>query len=64
MKDSCSREKWSSVHCSVIMVIVPSQQESGEILKQILLEMLTNCTEHFDLSSSLTASCVTRFMIC
>ena len=26
--------------------------------------MLMNCTKHFDLSSSLTASCVARFMIC
>ena len=37
---------------------------SGKILNQILLEVLMNCTKHFDLSSSLTASCVARFMIC
>ena len=36
---------------------------SGKILNQILLEVLMNCTKHFDLSSSLTASCVARFMI-
>ena len=33
-------------------------------LNQILLEVLMNCTKHFDLSSSLTACCVARFMIC
>ena len=33
-------------------------------LNQILLEVLMNCTKHFDLRSSLTASCVARFMIC
>ena len=38
--------------------------ESGKILNQILLEVLMNCTKHFDLSSSLTASCVARFIIC
>ena len=37
---------------------------SGKILNQILLEVLMDCTKHFDLSSSLTASCVARFMIC
>ena len=35
---------------------------SGKTLNQILLEVLMNCTKH--LSSSLTASCVARFMIC
>ena len=33
-------------------------------LNQILLEVLMNCTKHFNLRSSLTASCVSRFMIC
>ena len=33
-------------------------------LNQILLEVLMNCTKHFDLSSSSTACCVARFMIC
>ena len=36
----------------------------GKILNQILLEVLRNCTLYFDLSSSLTASCFARFMIC
>ena len=36
----------------------------GEILNQILLEVSMNCTKHFDLSSSLTASFFARFMIC
>ena len=35
---------------------------SGRILNQVLLEVLMNCTKHFDLSSSLTASCVARFI--
>ena len=29
-----------------------------------MLEVLINCAKHFDLSSSLTASCVARWMIC
>ena len=37
---------------------------SGIFFNQILLEVLMSCTKHFDLSSSLTASCVARFMIC
>ena len=50
---------------STIMVIVPSRGGvCGKILNQILLEVLMNCTKHFDLSSSLTASCVARFVIC
>ena len=36
----------------------------GKNLNQTLLEVLTNCTKHFDLSSSLTVSCVARFMYC
>ena len=36
----------------------------AKIMNQILLEVLMNCTKYFDLSSSLTASCVARFMIC
>ena len=35
----------------------------GKSLNQILLEVLMNCTKHFDLSISLTASYVTIFMI-
>ena len=35
-----------------------------KICNQILLEVLMNRTKHFDLSSSLTASCVARLMIC
>ena len=37
---------------------------SGKNLNKILLEMMMNCTKYFDLSSSLMASCVARFMIC
>ena len=53
------------MHCSTRMIIVPSiTRVSAKILNQILLEVLMNCTKHFDLSSSLTASCVARFVIC
>ena len=47
--------KWSSVHYCTIVVI---------FFNQILLEVLTNCTKHFDFNSPLTASCVARLMIC
>ena len=61
MVDSCSR-------VNGVLYIVPDRGyrsfTSGKILNQILLEVLMNCTKHFDLSSSLTASCVARFMIC
>ena len=64
MIDSCSRE--NGVLCTVARSwLLFLHEESGwKILNQILLEVLMNCTKHFDLSSSLTASCVARFMIC
>ena len=64
MVDSCSRE--NGVLCTVARSwLLFLHEESGwKILNQILLEVLMNCTKHFDLSSSLTASCVARFMIC
>ena len=37
---------------------------SGKFLNQISLEVLMSCIKHFDLSSSLTASFVARFIIC
>ena len=52
------------MHCSTIMVVVPSRRESGKILNKIMLEVLMNCTKYFDLSSSLKGNCVKRFMIC
>ena len=59
MVDSYSRE--NSVLCTT--------KVSGKILNQILLEVSMNCTKHFDLSSSLTLSsltlsCVARFLVC
>ena len=39
-------------------------ESEWKICNQILLEVLMNRTKHFDLSSSLTASCVARLMIC
>ena len=64
MVDSCSKE--NGVLCTVARSwLLFLHEESGwKILNQILLEVLMNCTKHFDLSSSLTASCVARFMIC
>ena len=64
MVDRCSREiefcalQHDYGSCSF------TTRVSGKLLNQILLEVLMNCTKHFDLSSSLTASCVARFMIC
>ena len=53
------------MHCSTRMIIVPSiTRVSAKILNQMLLEVLMNCTKHFDMSSSLAAICVARFMIC
>ena len=63
MVDSCSRE--NGVLCTVARSwLLFLHEESGwKILNQILLEVLMNCTKHFDLGSSLTASYVARFMI-
>ena len=63
MVDSCSRE--NGVLCTVARSwLLFLHEESGwKILNQILLEVLMNSTKHFDLSSSLTASCVARFMV-
>ena len=55
MVDNCSRENGQ---CSF------TTRVRGEILSQMLLGVLMTCTRHFDLSSSLTGSCVARFMIC
>ena len=64
MVDSCSRE--NGVLCTVARSwLLFLHEESGwKILNQILLEVLMNCTKHFDLSSSLTVSCVARFLVC
>ena len=37
---------------------------TGKFFNQILHEVLMNCTTHFDLSSSLTASCVAKLTMC
>ena len=66
MVDSCSREnvkefsalKHDHGYCYFVIRV------SGKILNQIFLEVLMNCTKHFDLSTSLMASCVARFIIC
>ena len=55
MVDSCSRAR------SWLLFL---HRLSGKYLNQIVLEELRNCTLYFDLSSSLTASCFARFMIC
>ena len=64
MVDSCSRE--SGVLCSAVRLWLSSftTRVRGKILNQILLEVWMSSTKHFDLSSSLTPSCFTRFMIC
>ena len=45
-------------------LLVLHDESEWKIYNQILLEVLMNRTKNFDLSSSLTASCVARFMIC
>ena len=64
MVDNCSRE--IEVLCTVTRswLLSFTTRVNGKILSQILLEVLMNCTKHFDLNSSLTVSCVARFMIC
>ena len=64
MVDSCSRE--NGVLCTVARswLLFLHDEIEWKNFNQILLEVLMNCTKHFDLSSSLTASCVARFMIC
>ena len=64
MVDSCTRE--NGVLCTVAWswLLFLQTRVSEKFLNQILLEVLMSCTKHFDLSSSLTASCVARFMIC
>ena len=64
MVDSCSRE--NGVLCTVAWswLLFLHDESKWKNWNQILLEALMNCTKHFDLNSSLTASCVARFMIC
>ena len=64
MVDSCSREK--GVLCTVARpwLLSFTTRVSGKILNQLVLEVLMNCAKHFDLSTSLTASCFARCMIC
>ena len=45
-------------------IVLHDESVCGKIFNQILLEVLMNCTKHFDLSCSLTAGCVAIFMIC
>ena len=64
MVDSCTRE--NGVLCNVARswLLFLHDESEWKNLNKILLEMMMNCTKHFDLSSSLMASCVARFMIC
>ena len=80
VKTSLCLAKWltlyiSACFCFKINLVGISRQAQSRLLflhdeserkicNQILLEVLTNRTKHFDLSSSLTASCVARLMIC
>ena len=59
------REKMEFLHTAArIWLLFLHDGSECKNLNQILLEVLMNCTKHFDLSSSLTACCVARFMIC
>ena len=64
MVDSCSRDNGGLCNVARSWLLFLHNESEWKILNQILLEVLMNCTKHFDLSSSLTASCVARFMIC
>ena len=59
------REKMEFLHTAArSWLLFLHDRSECKNLNQILLEVLMNCTKHFDLSSSLTACCVARFMIC
>ena len=64
MVDSCSIE--NGVLCTVTRswLLFRHVESEGKFFNQMLLEVLMNCTKHFDLSSSSTASYIERFMIC
>ena len=64
MVDSCSRDNGGLCTVARSWLLFLHNESEWKILNQILLEVLMNCTKHFDLSSSLTASCVARFVIC
>ena len=64
MVDSCSREMEFCALWHDHDYYSFTTRVSGRILHQMSVEVLMNCTKYFDLSSSLTASCVARFMIC
>ena len=64
MVDSCSRGNGILYIVARSWLLFLHDESKWKISNQILLEVLMNCTKHFDLSSSLMASCVARFMIC
>ena len=64
MVDSCSRDNGGLCTVARSWLLFLHNESEWKILNQILLEVLMNCTKHFDLSSSLTAGCVARFVIC
>ena len=64
MVDSCSRE--NGVLCTVARswLLLLHDESEWKNFESSMLEVLMKCTKHFDFNSSLTASCVARFMIC
>ena len=64
MVDSCSRENGVLGTVARSWLLFLHDESECKNLNQILLEVLMNCTKQFYLSSSLTASCVARFMMC
>ena len=64
MVDSCWRENGALCTVAWSWLLFLHDESKWKNWNQILLEALMNCTKHFDLNSSITASCVARFMIC
>ena len=56
--ESCALSHDHDGYCSFTTIV------SGKCFSKILLEVVMNCTKHFDLNSSLRASSVVRFVIC
>ena len=56
--ESCALSHDHDGYCSFMTIV------SGKCFSKILLEVVMNCTKHFDLNSSLRASSVVRFVIC
>ena len=64
MVDSCSRE--NGILCTVARLSLwfLHEESAWKNFESNIARGMINCIKHFDLNSSLTASCVARFTIC